>query len=54
MAYRIPELLLVGAAQNLILCCSIVPELKDDMHCVAGYPQDIDVIRDDYDTIETW
>jgi hypothetical protein len=43
----------VRAARNLVLATSPAPELKDDVHCLAAWPQDID-FRNEYDTLEAW
>jgi hypothetical protein len=53
MAYSTPELLLVGAARNLVLEGSIYPELKNGINCDVGYPTDVDSFIE-YETIETW
>lgn len=52
MAYSAPELLLVGAAQNLVLQTSGSVVLKNDIDCVQDYPRDIDVFE--YNTPHTW
>lgn len=52
MAYNAPELLLVGAAQNLVLATSPEPELKDDLQCVEDFPADID--GPEYEGTQAW
>jgi len=54
MAYSAPELLLVGAAQNLVLVTSPIG-LKGTTACAPG-PRDVDLFEDppEYDQGPTW